>query len=35
MQLQLTVQDGQVWVSDGTRSVEVVPQALMSDASSR
>jgi uncharacterized protein YaeQ len=28
MQLQLTIQDGHVWVSDATRSVELVPQAL-------
>ena len=28
MQLQVTVQDGLVWVSDGTRSVELHPQAL-------
>jgi len=29
MQLQLTVQDAHIWVSDAARSVEVVPQALM------
>ncbi len=28
MQLQLTVQDGLVWVSDGTRTVEIQAQAL-------
>jgi uncharacterized protein YaeQ len=28
MQLQVTVQDGLVWVSDGEQSVEVAPQAL-------
>jgi uncharacterized protein YaeQ len=28
MQLQVTVQDGTVWVGDGTRSVEVTPQRL-------
>lgn len=28
MQLQLTVQDGLVWVSDGTQTVEIQPQAL-------
>ena len=28
MQWQVTVQDGTVWVSDGTHSVEVTPQAL-------
>ena len=28
MQLQLTIQDGHTWVSDGTRAVELVPQAL-------
>jgi len=28
MQLQVTVQDGLVWVADGTRSVELQPQAL-------
>jgi uncharacterized protein YaeQ len=30
MQLQFTVQDGQVWVGDGSRSVELQPQALKS-----
>ena len=29
MQLQLQVQDGQVWVSDAARTVEVLPQPLM------
>jgi uncharacterized protein YaeQ len=29
MQLQVSVQDGTVWVSDGTTSVEVTPQRLM------
>ncbi|MDE2394485.1 MAG: YaeQ family protein [Burkholderiales bacterium] len=28
MQLQITVQDGQVWVADSTRSVEVTPRLL-------
>jgi uncharacterized protein YaeQ len=28
MQLQLTVQDGHVWVGDGSRSVEVAPEPL-------
>ncbi len=28
MQLQVTVQDGLVWVADGTQSVELQPQAL-------
>ena len=28
MQLQVTVQDGTVWVGDGTRSIEVTPQRL-------
>jgi uncharacterized protein YaeQ len=28
MQLQVTVQDGTVWVGDGTRSIEVAPQRL-------
>ena len=28
MQLQLTIQDGQIWVSDADRSVEVVREAL-------
>jgi uncharacterized protein YaeQ len=28
MQLQLTVQDGQVWAGDGSRSVELEPQRL-------
>lgn len=28
MQLQVTVQDGLVWVADGSRSVEIAPQAL-------
>jgi uncharacterized protein YaeQ len=35
MQLQLTVQDGQVWVSDATHSVEITPQALMSATAGR
>lgn len=34
MQLQITVQDGTVWVNDGTHSVEVTPQKLMGPASS-
>ena len=29
MQLQVSVQDGTVWVSDGTTSIEVTPQRLM------
>jgi uncharacterized protein YaeQ len=28
MQLQVTVQDGQIWVGDGTQSVEVQPAVL-------
>lgn len=32
MQLQVTVQDGLVWVSDGERSVEIQPQPLKSAA---
>ncbi len=28
MQLQMTVQDGTVWVNDGTHNVEITPQAL-------
>jgi uncharacterized protein YaeQ len=28
MQLQMTVQDGTVWVNDGDRNVEVTPQAI-------
>lgn len=32
MQLQITVQDGTVWVNDGTRSVEITPQQLMGPA---
>ena len=28
MQLQVTVQDGSVWIGDGTQTVEVVPQRL-------
>jgi uncharacterized protein YaeQ len=32
MQLQVTVQDGTVWVGDGTRSIEVVPQRLTPEA---
>lgn len=32
MQLQVTVQDGAVWVGDGTRSVEVSPQRLTPEA---
>ena len=32
MQWQVTVQDGHVWVSDGTRSVELQPLALWSGA---
>jgi len=29
MQLQVTVQDGTVWVGDGQRSVEITPQRLV------
>lgn len=29
MQLQVTVQDGRVWVGNGARSVEIEPQRLM------
>jgi len=32
MQLQVTVQDGAVWVGDGTRSIEVTPQRLTPEA---
>jgi uncharacterized protein YaeQ len=32
MQLQVTVQDGLVWVSDGATSVEIHPQALKSSS---
>jgi uncharacterized protein YaeQ len=32
MQLQVTVQDGTVWVGDGTRSIEVTPQRLTPQA---
>ncbi|MBX3624922.1 MAG: YaeQ family protein [Rhizobacter sp.] len=28
MQLQVTVQDGTVWVGDGTQSIEITPQKL-------
>ena len=28
MQLQVTVQDGAVWIGDGTRTVEITPQRL-------
>jgi uncharacterized protein YaeQ len=28
MQLQMTVQDGTVWVNDGNHNVEITPQAL-------
>ena len=30
MQLQITIQDAQIWVGNGRRSVEVHPQALQS-----
>ncbi len=30
MQLQVTVQDGTVWVNDGTHNIELTPQALRS-----
>jgi uncharacterized protein YaeQ len=29
MQLQVTVQDGAVWVGDGARTVEITPQRLI------
>ena len=29
MRLQVTVQDGAVWVGDGTRSVEITPIELL------
>ena len=32
MQLQITVQDGTVWVSDGNQSIEVEPQVLKAAA---
>ena len=32
MQLQVTVQDGAVWVGDGARSVEITPQRLNAPA---
>ena len=28
MQLQVTVQDGSVWIGDGTHTVELTPQRL-------
>jgi uncharacterized protein YaeQ len=28
MQLQVTVQDGSVWIGDGSRTVELTPQRL-------
>ncbi|HEX3139581.1 MAG TPA: YaeQ family protein, partial [Rhizobacter sp.] len=28
MQLQVTVQDGTVWVGDGSHSIEIAPQRL-------
>jgi uncharacterized protein YaeQ len=28
MQLQVTVQDGSIWVGDGSRSIEVTPRRL-------
>jgi len=31
MQLQVTVQDGQVWVADGSRNVEINPQRLFGE----
>jgi uncharacterized protein YaeQ len=31
MQLQVTVQDGQVWVADASRNVEINPQRLFGD----
>ena len=35
MQLQVTVQDGMVWVSDGTRSVEIAPIRLYGESPAR
>ena len=32
MELQVTVQDGAIWVGDGTRSIEVAPVPLLSAA---
>jgi uncharacterized protein YaeQ len=32
MQLQVTVQDGAIWVGDGTRSLEVAPVRLCEGA---
>lgn len=32
MQLQVTVQDGAIWVGDGERTVELQPQALLAPA---
>lgn len=32
MQLQITVQDGQIWVGDAARSVEILPVALKAPA---
>ena len=34
MQLQVTVQDGAIWIGDGTRSIEVAPQRLSGPAAS-
>ncbi|MFN3616931.1 MAG: YaeQ family protein [Aquabacterium sp.] len=31
MQLQVTVQDGTVWINDGTQTVEITPQRLTPD----
>lgn len=31
MQLQITVQDGTVWVNDGSESLEITPQRLMGE----
>jgi uncharacterized protein YaeQ len=28
MELQVTVQDGGIWIGDGTRSIEITPQRL-------
>ena len=28
MQLQISVQDGTVWIGDGTRSIEIMPKRL-------
>jgi uncharacterized protein YaeQ len=35
MELQVTVQDGAIWVGDGTRSIEVAPQLLYGNSAAR